>query len=63
MNLTTDEYECIMAASPVIGEHLETLGKSNMAEMTEIEWLDFIAFTYSAVCIETRKVWDNDVPY
>lgn len=57
MTLTNDEYDSIMEASPAIGEHLESMGKTDMADMSEEQWLDFIAFAYAEICKHNQIKW------
>ena len=46
--LSPREIEAILAVSPVAGEYLEKLGKSDLATMEEGEWLGFIECTVMA---------------
>lgn len=50
MDLKNYEYQAVMKASPEIGEHLEAIGKTDMATMSEEEWLDFLAEVYRITC-------------
>lgn len=63
MQLNVDEKRAVTTASPVIGEWLDALGKTDLAQMTEGEWLGFLAHVYASVCAEVRKVWENEVPF
>ena len=54
MSLTNDEYNSIMEASPAIGEHLDSLGKSDMSTMTYEEWLDFLSCVYERITERNR---------
>lgn len=63
MQLNIDEKRAVNTASPVIGDWLDALGKTDLAQMTEAEWLGFLAHVYAAVCAEVRKVWENEVPF
>lgn len=63
MQLNVDEKRAVNTASPVIGEWLDALGKTDLAQMTEGEWLSFLAYVYASVCAEVRKVWENEVPF
>lgn len=42
MEPTEIEIQCVYAASPKAGEFLEKIGKTDMAAMTEDEWLEFL---------------------
>jgi hypothetical protein len=63
--LTNDEFNSIMAASPEIGAFLEKLGKSDLATMTEEEWLDFLTHAYATICEFNRAKWQtvDGVPF
>ena len=61
--LTEREGYAIMDASPKIGEYLESLGKTDMATMTEEEWLDFLAFAHSAICEAKAIRYGDEVPF
>lgn len=50
-------------ASPAAGEYLDRIGKSDLAAMTEEEWLGFLAHAYAAVADEVRAVWAEEVPF
>ncbi|MEN9926226.1 MAG: hypothetical protein RL268_2352 [Pseudomonadota bacterium] len=63
MQLNVDEKRAVNTASPVIGEWLDALGKTDLAQMTEGEWLSFLAHVYASVCAEVCKVWENEVPF
>jgi hypothetical protein len=42
MELTPQEITAILAASPAGGEYLEKLGKTDLAVLTEDEWMGFL---------------------
>ena len=65
MHITNDEFDSIMAASPEIGAYLERIGKSDLAAMSQVEWLDFLAHAYSTICEFTRAKWQaaDAVPF
>ncbi len=63
MQLNVDEMRAVSTASSAIGEWLDALGKTDLAQMTEGEWLGFLAHVYASVCAEVRKVWENEVPF
>lgn len=63
MQLNVDEKRAVNTASPVIGDWLDALGKTDLAQMTESEWLSFLTHVYASVCAEVRKVWENEVPF
>lgn len=64
MDLAPIEADAIMAASESVGAHLEMLGKTDMATMTEEEWLDFLAATYSSITAEVRdRLASGEVPF
>ncbi len=63
MPLNVDEMRAVSTASSAIGEWLDALGKTDLAQMTEGEWLGFLAHVYASVCAEVRKIWENEVPF
>lgn len=63
MQLNVDEKRAVNTASPAIGEWLDTLGKTDLAQMTEAEWLGFLTHVYASICAEVRKIWENEVPF
>lgn len=62
MDLTIDEKRAVAAASGKVGEYLERIGKSDLATMTEAEWLGFIAHAYACTCDEVRAIWHAEAP-
>lgn len=48
--LTIDEGRAIMAASERCGTFLEDISTTDMASMTEEQWLDFLAHCYTTIC-------------
>lgn len=63
MQLNVDEKRAVNTASPVIGEWLDALGKTDLAQMSEAEWLGFLVHVYASICTEVRKIWENEVPF
>lgn len=63
MSLNMDEKRAINAVSPRIGEYLDNLGKTDLATMTEAEWLGFLAHAYECVSDEVRSIWAREVPF
>lgn len=63
MQLNVDEMRAVSTASSAIGEWLDALGKTDLAQMTEGEWLGFLTHVYASVCAEVRKIWENEVPF
>ena len=43
-----EEIAAIEAASPIAGEYLESIGKSDLAKMDESEWLTFLEVVITA---------------
>jgi hypothetical protein len=60
--LTDNENQAVMNASPAIGEYLESTGVTDMAQMSYEQWLDFLAFAFAATCDERAKLWADGVP-
>lgn len=61
--LTVDERRAVENASAATGEYLDRLGKTDLATMTEAEWLGFIAHAYGCVRNEIAEIWEKDVPF
>lgn len=62
-SLNVDEKRAVSAASEEVGSYLEQIGKTDLATMTEEEWLGFVAHAYGSVSAEVRKIWENEVPF
>lgn len=62
MDIIIEEAKAIEAASPAIGEYLEKIGKTDLALMTEEEWLGFLGHAYVATCEQVRAQWSDAVP-
>jgi hypothetical protein len=60
MEPTETEIQCVYAASQKAGEYLEWLGKTDLATMTEDEWLEFIWITTTAF---RDKMAELSMPY
>lgn len=50
-------------ASAAAGAYLEQLGKTDLAQMTESEWVGFLGHAYTVVAEEVRAEWAADVPF
>lgn len=57
------ESGAVAKASGNVGEYLEALGKTDLAQMTEAEWHGFIGHAYASVATEVAAVWAADVPF
>lgn len=62
-SLNVDEKRAVSTASEEVGAYLESIGKTDLATMTEDEWLGFVAHAYGTVAEEVRKIWENEVPF
>lgn len=60
MKITVNEAKAIEAASGAIGEYLEGIGKTDLAAMTEEEWLGFLAHAYGKTCEQVRALWNAE---
>jgi len=63
IGLNMDEKKAIFDSSAKIGEYLERIGKTDLATMTEAEWLGFIGHAYICVTDEVRRTWEKDIPF
>jgi len=63
--LTIEEGRAIMAASERCGTFLEDIGTTDMATMTEEQWLDFLAHCYTTICESVAAEIEllDDVPF
>lgn len=58
------EAKAIEAASPVAGEYLERIGKTDLTAMTADEWHGFLAHAFNAIAGEVQRlVGENEVPF
>ena len=62
MQLNIEERKAVEAASANVGGYLESIGKTDLAEMTEGEWLGFLAHAYTEICAEVRSLW-SEAPF
>lgn len=56
--LTDTENKAVMATGPIAGEYLDKLGKTDLAQMSYEEWMDFIATTCDAFLAERAKLFE-----
>ena len=63
MDVNIEEGKAIAAASSAIGSYLERIGKTDLATMTEAEWLGFLACAYVETCNQVRALWSDAVPF
>ena len=61
--LDAQEFAGIIAASKTCGGILESMGKTDLAQMTQEEWLDFLAGAYAAICAQVAQAWTDEVPF
>ncbi|WP_176849498.1 DUF6511 domain-containing protein [Belnapia rosea] len=56
-----DEHEiaAIAAASPMAGEYLESIGKTDLAVLTEAEWLTLLEVIITAYQDELARLLDQ----
>lgn len=58
-----DEQQAVRAASERIGGYLEGIGKTDLAAMTEAEWMGFVLHAYTSVCEEVRRLHSEELPF
>jgi hypothetical protein len=63
MELNVDERRAVGEVSAEVGSYLDRLGKTDLATMTEQEWLGFIGHAYACVCAKVHEQWARDVPF
>jgi len=57
---TEHEIAAMRAASPVAGEYVDSLGKSDLAAFSENEWLTLIEVIVTAYTDALRDLASND---
>lgn len=63
MRLNPDEQKAVYNASAAVGEYLETLGKTDLADMTEAEWLGFLGHAFDTIAREVSKIVADQCPF
>lgn len=63
MQLNVDEKRAVNEVSAEVGEYLDRIGKTDLATMTEAEWLGFVGHAYACVCAQVHKQWEKDIPF
>lgn len=63
MQITVDEKKAVGAVSEEVGAYLERIGKTDLATMTEAEWLGFIGHAYVCVSRKVAEQWKDDIPF
>lgn len=63
MELNVDEKRAARESSEAVGGYLERIGKTDLATMTEPEWIGFIEHAYGVVCERVHQQWAQDVPF
>lgn len=63
MKIMVDELKAVHAVSEEVGAYLERIGKTDLAAMTEAEWIGFIGHAYVCVSRKVADQWANDIPF
>lgn len=63
MTLNQTEEAALYKSSEAIGGYLENISKTDLADMTEMEWLGFIAHAYAVMAREMQLIVDTDCPF
>lgn len=63
IGLNPTEREAITNKSEAIGAFLENLGKSDLATLTEREWLDFLGHAFTLIANETSRIVGEECPF
>ena len=61
--LNETEKQAAAAASEAVGAYLERIGKTDLATMTEAEWLGFVGHAYGCVGEAVKAIWEKDCPF
>lgn len=57
--LTDTENKAVMATGPIAGEYLDKLGKTDLAQMSYEEWMDFVAHVCDSFLDERAKLFET----
>ncbi|WP_310533160.1 DUF6511 domain-containing protein [Novosphingobium sp.] len=63
MRLNPTETKAVYNASPAVGEYLETMGKTDLADMTEAEWLGFLGHAFNCIAGEVSAIVKDECPF
>ena len=56
MDMQPHEIDCAVKAGKMAGEYLESIGKTDLAELTQIEWQTFCEVICGNYAIEITKL-------
>lgn len=58
-----DEKRAVSQASGAVGDYLEQLGKTDLAQMSADEWEGFLAHAFVTIATEVRNIAYEDCPF
>ncbi len=61
--LTNGEIEAIQAASGPAGEYLDTIGKTDLAALSETEWMSFLECVITTALDKLAEISAADIPF
>jgi hypothetical protein len=61
--LKTSEEQAIREAGFKAGAYLEQIGKTDLAKLSEREWLTFCGIVFTETCADLKKQADDEIPF
>lgn len=58
-----NESEAVSRASGEVGAYLDTIGKTDLATMSEHEWNGFLLHAFKTIANQVRDICDEQVPF
>lgn len=62
-HLKPNEANAALAGGAAAGAYLDSIGKTDLATMTEAEWRTFCGELFRAACEDLRKQADDEIPF
>jgi hypothetical protein len=62
-DVTTNEERAIREAGFKAGAYLEQIGKTDLAKLSEKEWLTFCGIVFTETCADLKKQADDEIPF
>lgn len=62
-SLAPNEEAAVREGGAAAGSYLESIGKTDLARLTEAEWRAFCATLFGATCEAMRKAADDEIPF
>jgi hypothetical protein len=62
-HLKPDEAKAALKGGEAAGAYLDSIGKTDLAKMTEGEWRTFCGELFRGACEELRRQADDEIPF